>query len=241
MKVTYLNHSGFFLETETAYFLFDYYKGTIPQMIEDKPLVVFVSHSHGDHYNREIYHLLQQHPDTKYVLAKEIPIKKLIAEWKEQGINLEPQIMSVGKNTTHNLVLSNGNSLEITTLKSTDAGVAYLLNYENQTIYHAGDLNLWYWEEETRQYNENMTAAYLREMEKLKGKHIDVAFVPMDPRLGEYAFDGLKIFLEYTDCVNVYPMHMWGEYELIEHFLEGYPEYREQVRKTNNFDMKFVK
>lgn len=241
MEVTYLNHSGFFLETETAYFLFDYYKGTIPQMIEEKPLVVFVSHSHGDHYNREIYHLLQQHTDTKYVLAKEIPTKKLIVEWKEQGINLEPQIMSVGKNTTHNLVLSNGNSLEITTLKSTDAGVAYLLNYENQTIYHAGDLNLWYWDEETKQYNENMTTAYLREMEKLKGKHIDVAFVPVDPRLGEHAFDGLKIFLEYTDCTNVYPMHMWGAYELIEHFLEGYPEYREHVRKTNNFVMKFVK
>lgn len=224
MQITYLNHSGFFIEMKTAYFLFDYYKGTIPRMTLEKPLVVFVSHSHGDHYNREIYHLLQQHPNTRYVLAKDIPTKKLVAEWKERGVDLESRITSVRKNTTQKLVLANGNTLEITTLKSTDAGVAYLLTYENQTIYHAGDLNLWYWEGESKQYNENMTAAYLREMEKLRGKHIDVAFVPLDPRLEEHAFDGLKIFLDYTDCEKVYPMHMWGEYGVIERFLERYPE-----------------
>ena len=193
-------------------------------MTLEKPLVVFVSHSHADHYNREIYHLLQQHPNTRYVLAKDIPTKKLVAEWKERGVDLESRITSVRKNTTQKLLLANGNTLEITTLKSTDAGVAYLLTYENQTIYHAGDLNLWYWEGESKQYNENMTAAYLREMEKLRGKHIDVAFVPLDPRLEEHAFDGLKIFLDYTDCEKVYPMHMWGEYGVIERFLERYPE-----------------
>ena len=31
MKITYIGHSGFFVEMEDACFLFDYYKGTIPE------------------------------------------------------------------------------------------------------------------------------------------------------------------------------------------------------------------
>ncbi len=43
MEVTYTGHSGFLLDTGSAYFLFDYYTGIIPDMDKDKPLVVFVS------------------------------------------------------------------------------------------------------------------------------------------------------------------------------------------------------
>lgn len=229
MQVTYLNHSGFMLETDTAYFLFDYYKGEIPVLEQEKPLVVFVSHSHGDHYNREIFRLLETYTKVQYILAKDIPTKKLIAEWKERGIELEPHLLSIRKNISQELLLPNGNTLLITTLKSTDAGVAYVLEYEGQTFYHAGDLNLWYWEGETKQYNENMTVAYLRELEKLKGKSIDVAFVPLDPRLEQHAYDGFKLFLEYTRSRHVFPMHMWGEYSIISKFLEEYPEYQKQV------------
>lgn len=229
MKVTYLNHSGFLVETETAYFLFDYYTGILPVLNKDKPFIVFVSHGHSDHYNREIYGLLRQYPYVQYVLAKDIPTKRLIAEQSTQGIELGSRILSVRKNTTQDLPLWNGTVLRITTLKSTDAGVAFLLESDNRTCYHAGDLNLWYWEGESRQYNENMTIAFHREMEKLKGRSIDVAFVPLDPRLGEHAMDGLRIFMEYTKSKWVFPMHMWGEYGGIPDFLKKYPQYREQV------------
>ncbi len=47
-KVTYIFHSGFFVEWEDCCFLFDYYKGELPQP-KEKPLIVFSSHSHGDH------------------------------------------------------------------------------------------------------------------------------------------------------------------------------------------------
>lgn len=36
MKVTYLDHSGFMLETATADFIFDYYKGDIPARKAEK-------------------------------------------------------------------------------------------------------------------------------------------------------------------------------------------------------------
>lgn len=229
MKVTYLNHSGFLLETKTAYFLFDYYNGRIPDLNGDKPVVVFVSHGHGDHYNREIYKLLQQYPDIQYVLAKDIPTKRLIAEQAAQGVELGSRILSIRKNTTQEILLWNGMPLTITTFKSTDAGVAFLLEYDNHTYYHAGDLNLWYWEGESDQYNENMTRKFMTEMEKLKSRKIDAAFVPLDPRLEEHMADGFRTFMEYTESRWVFPMHMWGSYDKITEFIEQYPEYKEQV------------
>lgn len=229
MKVTYLNHSGFLLETKTAYFLFDYYNGRIPDLNRDKPIVVFVSHGHGDHYNREIYKLLQKYPDIQYVLAKDIPTKRLIAEQAVRGVELGSHILSVRKNTTQEILLWNGRPLIITTLKSTDAGVAFLLEYDNHTYYHAGDLNLWYWKGESSQYNENMTRKFMTEMEKLKGRRIDAAFVPLDPRLEEHMADGFRIFMEYTESSWVFPMHMWGSYDRITEWLKQYPEYKERV------------
>lgn len=229
MKVTYLNHSGFLLETETVYFLFDYFNGMIPVLDRRKPMVVFVSHSHKDHYNREIYRLLLEYPDIQYVLAKDIPTKRLIAEQAEQGIDLKGRILSIRKNVTQELLLWNGNWLKVTTLKSTDAGVAFLLEYENHTYYHGGDLNLWYWQEESKQYNENMTKKYLAEMEKLRGLKMDAAFVPLDPRLGNHMMDGICIFMEYTKSKWVFPMHMWGNYDVITEFANRHPEFKERL------------
>ena len=54
MQITYIYHSGFLVETAECYYLFDYYKGTLPPLKSDKPILVFASHSHGDHYNKEI-------------------------------------------------------------------------------------------------------------------------------------------------------------------------------------------
>ncbi len=53
MQVTHIFHSGFFVETAQADFLFDWWKGTLPARADQrKPFYVFVSHSHGDHYIR---------------------------------------------------------------------------------------------------------------------------------------------------------------------------------------------
>ena len=38
IKVTYLDHSGFLVELEDAYFLFDYYKGRLPQIDLEKKM-----------------------------------------------------------------------------------------------------------------------------------------------------------------------------------------------------------
>lgn len=231
IQVTYIGHSGFLLETDSACFLFDYYQGEIPQMDREKPLLVFVSHGHADHYNPAVFELVDQYPSVQFILPKGTQIKKYVLEYEERGTNLSEHLMLVKKNETYEIDLSNEKALTITTLKSTDLGVAYLLEYEGKTYYHAGDLNLWLWEGKNAEYNENMTRKYFTQLEKLKGKEIDAAFVPLDSRQGKYAFAGMESFLKYTDAKQVFPMHMWEEYDMIEKFLEKHSEYRMIIKE----------
>lgn len=60
MKVTFICHSCFLVETAECYYLFDYYKGKLPSLDTEKPLLVFVSHSHQDHYNPAVFAMLRQ-------------------------------------------------------------------------------------------------------------------------------------------------------------------------------------
>lgn len=239
MKALYIEHSGFLLETEEAYFLFDYDKGELPPLDVEKVLVVFVSHWHGDHYNPRIFKLFTEYPKVRYVIAKGVSFKRWVQEYKEQGLDLMEAVTVAGKNQTLSLSLPYGKVLQITTLKSTDEGVAFLLECAGKKYYHAGDLNLWLWEGESKQYNHNMAKNFYVEMEKIKGMPIDIAFVPLDPRQGNLAFGGLEAFLEYTDCQKVFPMHLWGDYGIIGRFLEAHPEYREQIMVLQHPEQHF--
>ncbi len=53
MKVTFILHSGYFVELDSCCLLFDYWRGDIPQ--SDKPLYVFASHHHEDHFSPEVF------------------------------------------------------------------------------------------------------------------------------------------------------------------------------------------
>ena len=63
MKITYIGHSGFSVELESHILLFDYYEGTMPEFDPAKKLLVFASHSHPDHFNREILKLADVYTD----------------------------------------------------------------------------------------------------------------------------------------------------------------------------------
>ena len=228
--VTYVGHSGFLLEIEDAYFLFDYFEGAIPQMKENKAVAVFSSHRHHDHFNPQIFEMIKTNPKIQYVLSYDIPVKRYIKKYKSQGIDLEKNIFVIKKNVTEILTMPNGKKLKITTFRSTDEGVAFLLEYDNKIYYHAGDLNCWDWQEESKAYRDNMVQEYVNEIKKMKGMNIDVAFVPLDPRLEETAFEGMEIFLEYTNSKIVFPMHCWGKYDIIQLFLKKHPEYKEKIQ-----------
>lgn len=199
MKITYICHSGFMAELENCCLLFDYYKGVIPKT--NKKLYVFASHFHGDHYNPEIFGL-RERGNVKFILSSDIKTK-----------DKSKDIFSI--NSGENITVDD---IDITTLKSTDEGVAFIVKCEGKTIYHAGDLNLWVWQEESKAYNNNMKANFMRYTKNLRGLSIDVGFLPLDPRQGIDYDKGIDAYRELADFKKIFPMHFWSRYDIIKKY-----------------------
>ena len=122
--------------------------------------------------------------------------------------------------------------LQVETLLSNDSGVAFIVRSDEGIIYHSGDLNDWYWEGEPEEDNLELRTIYHSEIGKIRGRHFDLAFVPLDPRLEMHYADGLLYFLENVDCDAVYPIHYWGDPSVIQRFITEYPEYQSRIRNT---------
>ena len=220
MRVTYIGHSGFSVELESHILLFDYYEGTMPEFDPAKKLLVFASHSHPDHFNREILKLEEMYPDVEYIFPKDIGIAKKEQRISEHFMRKRDEI-TVG-------------DTKVRSLRSTDEGVAFLIKCEDRTIYHAGDLNWWHWEEEGTEYNQQMKEDYQNALRLMEGEHVDVAFVPVDPRLEDAYYWGIDWYMRHTDTERVYPMHMWEQYEIQDRLLHQ-PEtapYRDRIVKV---------
>lgn len=201
MNVTFILHSSFFVEMQNCCLLFDYYEGKIPET--DKPLYVFASHSHEDHFSPAIFSLAKEGREVHFLLSADIQKEKVPEKLRDQTVFVFPHsTYEVGE-------------LRVATLESTDQGVAFLIRCEEKLLYHAGDLNCWVWSGAPRFQNDMMRAQYKKELELLSGKKIDVAFVPLDPRQ-ETDFDlGMRYFFEAAGANYVFPMHMWGDYSVV--------------------------
>lgn len=219
MVVTYIEHSGFSVELPECTLLFDYYLGKLPEFPKEHPLIVFASHVHGDHFQKKIFQLREQYQEVYYVLSDDIP-KKYDA----------PDVIWVSSDVKVTVA-----GCEITCLKSTDEGVAFLVKCGEKTVYHAGDLNWWHWEEESATYNDEMKQNYQREVDKLEGRKIDAAFVPVDPRLEDAYFWGIDYFMRKTDTKEVFPMHFWGKYETIDCLIrqKETEDYRDRIAEID--------
>ena len=219
MVVTYIEHSGFSVELPECTLLFDYYLGKLPEFPKEHPLIVFASHVHGDHFQKKIFQLREQYQEVYFVLSDDIP-KKYDA----------PDVIWVSSDVKVTVA-----GCEITCLKSTDEGVAFLVKCGEKTVYHAGDLNWWHWEEEGAAYNDEMKQNYQREVDKLEGCKIDAAFVPVDPRLEDAYFWGIDYFMRKTDTKVVFPMHFWGKYETIDCLIrqKETEDYRDRIAEID--------
>lgn len=216
MKVTYIHHSAFAVEEKKKVFLFDYFLGELPEFDRDAQIYVFASHKHPDHFSPDIFRLSEKYGKVTYFLANEIKLNEKYLERK--GINpaVKSQIIPMKRHTR-----AEYDGVEIETLDSTDTGVAFVVTYDGKSLYHAGDLNWWRWEEDTEENNRAMGRKYREEIDLLKGRFFDAAFVPVDPRLlGAYDY-GICYFMEQTDTANVFPMHFWREYEIISKLIQS--------------------
>lgn len=227
MNVTYIHHSGFLIETESCYYLIDYFQGSIPALDPGKPVLVLASHKHHDHYQKSVFSMLK---DMKMqhiyaVLSQDIP-----AGARPEDV---PCIrVSAGKRYE----LPQGQ--ELVTFRSTDLGVAFLVRDGKELFYHAGDLNDWVWVEESAEYNFKMTVDYRKQIDllasELDGCPLTAAFVVLDPRQEQDYDRGMLYFLRHVPCDCVYPMHYWEKPQIIPRFLREYPQYRNQIRLTQS-------
>ena len=164
--VSYTGHSGWIIQTEKNVLVFDYwqegrepeYPGLRngyfnPEEYADKKVMVFVSHSHGDHYDERIW------------------------EWNEVIPNLNI-IAGFQPETEANYIYLPGRTdttiadVNITTINSNDTGVGFLVQVDGLSILHMGDHA-----NRTRDFSGN----YLAEIDYIKTKtsSIDLGFLPI--------------------------------------------------------------
>lgn len=195
----FLHHSGFMLELETMILVFDYYLDPLKRLEDrlektDKPVYFFVSHVHGDHFNRAIRKFEKRvsgyflHRDCHLALADE----SLLHE------------MDVGDTV-------NEGPLSVHMYGSTDAGGSYMVEAEGLTIFHAGDLNWWHWAGEGDSENREARDWFFRELSCIKEKEVDIAMLPVDARQQAAREWGVKAYLSHFFAGLLIPMHAFGQ------------------------------
>ena len=220
LNVTFIHHSAFLVETDNHLLLFDYFpkeavesmnfRGKLPEIPADKHLYVFASHGHKDHFSIEVLRLIENHPDTTYILSKDIRLGKNYLIRNGIDPSIKEHIHWVKDVNTYTV-----DDMKVNTLRSTDEGVAFLVNVDGLNIYHAGDLHWWNAGDAREIYGNLIGKAYKKEVNRLQNTHIDLAFVVLDGRLGDGYALGMEYFLENIDADLVFPMHMWQEWDLV--------------------------
>ena len=217
VRITYLYHSAFVVETDNHFMVFDYYlddigpgqkrgleSGVISQsdLPRDKKITVFVSHNHGDHFNPVIFKWKKDQTNIEYVLSSDV-------RTRVKAVRMAP----------YEHVDVNG--LSVDTYGSTDAGVSFAVLADGVAIFHAGDFNLWHWvKESTPEEVKIAKRDFLREMENLKDLHFDVAFFPVDPRMGHGYDAGAAHFARTMHPALIVPMHFGKRTEVGQSFSE---------------------
>ena len=220
MTVTYYHHSGFSVASGDILLVFDYWRGKtnrIPEAIQITPetlarfneVYVFISHEHEDHYDGVVYTWDQYAPVT-YIVAEELPEKARghrMRKGSEMTLSDRVQVKAYG---------------------STDSGVSYLVTVDGMNFFHAGDLNFWHWREvsNARQIQE-ADEDFRSEVADIQGADIDVAFFPVDPRMGMLFDAGANYFALTVKPRLMLPMHFWGRGDVIVEFAR-----RSRTRET---------
>ncbi|MFW5971978.1 MAG: MBL fold metallo-hydrolase [Bacillota bacterium] len=224
INIYHLFHSGVAVEINNMLLVFDYYKDnsrnsrdglaggvvTGDQIEKYEQIYVFASHSHYDHFNPVIFEWKQYNKNIDYILSDDINVSE-DAHFLKKGDSISV------------------NNLDITAYGSTDKGVSFLVqvkldNEDGIIIFHSGDLNWWYWKSFTSEQLKQEERDFKEEVDKLKKYDIDIAFVPVDPRLDEYYYLAGEYFIETIKPSLFVPIHFAGKYSITEKFADKYSQ-----------------
>lgn len=226
IEVYHLFHSGTAVRVQDKLFIFDYFKDENEQQKELKSSLengiireksfeavnetyVFVSHSHHDHYNSVIFEWEKYAQNINYILASEVKAEK--------NLKAKDNIYFLEKDES--LALKD---IKIESYGSTDEGVSFLVSTAEISIFHAGDLNLWKWKKFSPKVQAREEREYKKEVDKLKGREIDIAFVPVDPRLEEHYYLAGEYFIKEIKPSLFVPIHFGDNYDITKFFKEKF-------------------
>ena len=240
MTLTYIFHSGFVLETEQSILVFDYWldpSGVMDSVLRsEKPMYVFSSHFHEDHFTNEIFEWKKQKPNITYILSKDI--------YKHRRASKEDADVWLAKGGTWS-----DDTISVWAMGSTDSGVSWIVETEVKAaikrvqsqacldsaereqarpkvkrIFHAGDLNNWYarflqdvkpgetiyseeFDEEIEPIaHEKQYLGELKDIRKITDS-FDVVMFPVDGRIGNGYTLGGRQFIERFKVRHFVPMH----------------------------------
>lgn len=223
LRVTFIHHGAFVVETDTKQLVFDYFPsgtyinavfhGKEPVFSAGKPIYVFASNCHKDQFSPEVLRWAEKY-DVHYIFSRDIKLGKKYLIENGYDPAVRNNIKFIGPVSDYNTP-----DIKVHTLLSNDAGVAFLVETDGLTIYHAGDLSIWNVSEDGKElYREIYDGGYKKQIKHLSRRHIDIGFVVLDPRLGAGAYDGIDYFVQNIDCDLIFPMHCWENYSIIQKF-----------------------
>lgn len=223
MRIYYLDNSGFAVIVGGSLLVFDYYhdigstlekgfsRGVVPrdELSRFERVYFFVSHSHFDHYNRMIFSLGRENPNTKFII--DVGIIKPPEEAVRMGIDAEYR----------------DDFLYARRCPSTDIGASFYVEAGGYSLFHAGDLNCWHWhgqateaEELTNRHNFTEALSYIK---RSVAPTMDVAFFPIDTRLEGPYDDGVIEFVREFSPKLLVPMHFQNDFSVPRRFAAKSP------------------
>lgn len=212
--IEYIYHSGFTLKTKNTFLIFDYYKGDIK--VDNMKTYVFVSHGHTDHFNPIILDWKRDKENISYIFSSDIIID-----------NNDIYFL----NPYEKLKLPD---ISVETFGSTDLGLSFLISTDNVNIFYAGDLNWWYWNDDSEEEKLSMEKSFKEEIKKLKDKNIDIAFFPVDPRLEENYYLGGEYFINEINPRYFIPMHFGDNYYITKEFIHKMKDSTTHIVEINS-------
>jgi L-ascorbate metabolism protein UlaG (beta-lactamase superfamily) len=216
LRIHYLYHSGFAVETPNHFLIFDYFNdvpegtersisnGVISEhdIITKKDVLVFSSHGHYDHFNPVIFNWEKYNPNIQYILSSDIELTTIKSKYHSMALYKSIKL----------------DNITIKTFGSTDIGVSFLVNVDGISIFHAGDLNWWHWKDDTNEERKAAEENFKYEIEKILNQQVDIAFFPVDPRLEEFYYIGAEYFIQKVKPEILVPMHFGDNLDITNTF-----------------------
>ena len=218
IRLTYIFHSGFVVETAAGILVFDYWldlANVLPKCLSrrgGRHVYVFASHFHKDHFTKDIFGWKQSlGSDVTYILSKDI-LKHSRADKGEADVWLAKGGTWADEN------------IQVTATGSNDSGVSWIVETGGNRIFHAGDLCNWYarfladgnkyrqpYSEELGEgidpvAEEKRFLGELKDIQKI-AKGFDLVMVPVDGRIGNGYTLGARQFIERFQVGMFVPMH----------------------------------